>query len=115
MKRFLLATLVGLMIFTADARAAVDPRYKAEQSALIKCNQLWSAKLSVQRGDPYSLASKAQQLCAGQEAAYERAMRPILYYKEVADRHMRKIRAFQLKSNAAMIVKVRALMTKRKR
>lgn len=42
-------------------------------------------------------------------------MRPILYYKEVADRHMRKIRAFQLKSNAAMIVKVRALMTKRKR
>lgn len=115
MKRFLLATLVGLAVFTTDAQAAVDPRYKAEQSALIKCNLLWSAKLSGQPGDPYSLARKAQQLCAGQEAAYERAMRPTLTYKAVADRHLRKIRASQLKSNAAMIVKVRALMRKRKR
>ncbi|MBZ9979204.1 hypothetical protein [Mesorhizobium sp. BR-1-1-10] len=110
MKRFLLAILVGLTLLTADAAASVDPRISARQSALIQCNLLWSAKLSAQPGNPQLLARKAQQLCASQDAAYERVIRSVLPYKEIADRHMRKAHASQLKSNASMIVKVRAIM-----
>ena len=114
MKRLLLAILMGLTLFTVGAGAAVDPRIRTQQSAFIQCNLLWSAKLSAQPGNPYLLARKAQQLCAGQDAAYERVMRSVLPYKEIADRYMRKVHASQLKSNASMIVKARAMIKKRK-
>lgn len=87
---------------------------KAEQSALIRCNLGWAAKLAVQPGAPSTLARKAQQLCAGEDATYDRVVRLSLRYKVIADRYMRKIHASQLRSNAAMIVKVRALMKKRR-
>lgn len=114
MKRLFIAVLVASAALSSQARSAVDPMIKAEQSALIKCNLGWAAKLAVQPGAPSTLARKAQQLCAGEDATYDRVVRLSLRYKVIADRYMRKIHASQLRSNAAMIVKVRALMKKRR-
>lgn len=113
-KRLFLAALVATTVPLSQAKSEVDPMIRAEQSALIKCNLGWAAKLAVQPGAPSVLAKKAQQLCASEDAAYDRVVRLSLRYKTIADRYMRKIHASQLRSNTATIVKVRSMMKKRK-
>lgn len=101
--------LTGCVTTASDNKLS---QYKAEATAYIDCNIKASRIVALQEGDPISLGLAAQGVCAREELALTNALNRA-HRPRVAARLIDDVRQDTVRSNASVIVKVRARATLR--